>query len=825
MGFACLRVKIRSIAVYVGRRKQKRVKLFAILIYVEQLLRIMYYKGGRIMIPKYLFQNRNEQEVDPMFTVRNMLPLLLVVLLLCGLSFGGTLWTVKSGGAGNYTTIQAALNAAAEPNDVPPVHPWPIIIEVQDNATYTGNLVFPKDVNGLTLRAGTGFSPIIAVIGTGPTPPTDTNEYYIDINSVGTTLQGFTINFTGTPYTVDNNSFMIHAKGGASTVRDCNIFGPPGTTTISRGIAGVAEINNVELSQFRQGILCDANWFNTGFNYSISNSWIHDNHGWGILFSDCNAVIDNCLIEKSGGAVGEYANVITQGTTRLLLNLLIKNSTIRSMAGTGAGRNLRLQTPGTVDINDCIIRDAKNDEILQYRGTLNLNRCILKNSGGGGGCVAVTNNEGQGTGSITNIDHCSLDGSPDSTQWAVWTLDANCHVAITNSILTGPQGLHTSAAIGETGFFTSNYNDNDCNSPISGPAAAEGVVAGPQDLRQTGGPRFNPFYIQTTDSDASIATFFALQPYSPVIGKGESGSNMGARGVVYGYEKWPADIDNVYGVDANDLEVLASDWLNDSHVIPAGPNSLLESFESKTAIPDVNCLVPGWTGWVYPTPVTDGNYILTGTSTLSLLTSGAPDGSKAMRWVYDVNMDTGFGRFTEILVILPQTIDINVFSPASNPTGQPSSPYNQLKVMLNRHAGNSPDTETFMYAKFLDKTKSTPTTGYNKEDLVAYCVGGSTDVNEGEWVPWTINLNNMFLNGSYLTQRPRLMKIGAIVFGIQDQPNGPWGLGTGTIDMDKIELVDLPGCSAPPLVGDLNNDCRVNFVDYVIFANYWLDGK
>ncbi len=799
-----------------------------------------------IMITKYLFQNRNEQEVNPMFAVRNMLPLLLVVLLLCGLSFGGTLWTVKSGGGGDYTTIQAALNAAG-PNDVTP---WPITIEVQDNATYTENLVFPpsvsnpNDVNGLTLKAGTDFTPTIVVSGSVR------DQNYIDIRSVGTTLKGFTINFSGLPWSGvgDSNSTIIKAVGGASKVLDCNIFGPSTGTfsTLIRGIAGVAEINHVEVSQCRQGILCDANWFDTGFNYSIYDSWIHDNYGWGIIFSDCNAVVDNCLIEKSGTPTAETANVMTQGTNSLLLNLLIKNSTIQYIADDAAAtsRNFRLQTPGTVDINDCVIRGAKADEILQYRGLLNLNRCILKhnrNISDSGGCVAATNNEGQATGSYTNIDHCSLEGSPYTDGWALWTNDPNAHVTITNSILTGPNGYHTASAI-TTGFFISNYNDNDCNVPISGPAAQQsGVVAGPNDLRQSqDGPRFNPYYIQTTNSsnDANLITFFALQPYSPVIGKGMSDSNMGAKGVVYGYEKWPADIDGVYGVDKRDLQVFAWYWKNDNNnVIPPGPNSLVENFESKTAIPDVNCLAlvtggayygPTSDGWIYPTPITDGNYLYAGTSTVSLLkvSDGCDvyDGSKAMRWVYDVNMTTGYGRFTEILVILPQTIDINVFPGAS---GQPSSPYNQLKVMLNRHAGNSPVAETYMYVKFLDKTKSTPTTGYNKEDLVAHCYGGATDVNAGQWVPWITDLTRMTVEGAPMFYYPRLRQIGGIVFGIRDQPNGPWGLGQGTIDVDKIELVDLPGCSKPiaERLADLNNDCLVNFADYVIFAQYWLDGR
>lgn len=781
-----------------------------------------------------------------MFTVRNVLPLLLVVLLLCGLSFGGTFWTVKQNGTGDYTTIQAALNAAAEPNTAPPAHPWPIIIEVQDNGTYTGNLAFPSDVNGLTLRAGAGFSPTINVVGTGGTPPVDTNEFYIDIVGADTTLQGFTINFTGTAYTVDNNSFMIHARGGAQNVWDCNVFGPSTPfNAISRGIAGVNDINNVEISQCRIGILCDANWFVTKNNYVVRNSWIHDNRHFGIVLHDCNAVVDNCLIEKSGaGFPTGNSNISTDDANELeisYLNVLVKNSTIQTMLGTG--RNITLSARGTVDINDCIIRDAKFDEILQYRGTLNLKRCILKNTDETGGCVAVVRQEGTTQqGGTVNIDHCNLESCPSAmTQWALWTGDPTAVVNIKNSILTGTRGYHASVAYGSlsgplgtfpAGSFTSNYNDNDCNQVISDSGRANGIVAGPQDIS----PKQDPFYIQTVNSsnDANLITFFALQPYSPIIGKGESDSNLGATGVVYGYEKWPADLDHVYGVDVNDLKVFSSRWLDDSNIVPAGPNSLLDnSFEDLTIL-DANISVPNWTYWLTPSNPkgpADPCYNLPGTSTLKLLkvSDGCDvyDGNKAIRWVYDVNegVPQGLNRFTEILLILPQTIDINVFPDAN---GQPGSRFNQLKVMVKRHAGNSPSNETFMYVKFLDKTKFSPTTSYQKEDQIAHIVGGATDINEGEWVPWTSNFSSMGFDIT-LGLQGRLQKIGAIVLGVAAQPDGPWGLGQGIIDIDKIELIDTPGCTGYP-IGDIRltngiGDCIVNFRDYVIFANYWLDGK
>lgn len=786
------------------------------------------------MITKYLFQNRNEQEVNPMFTVRNVLPLLLVVMLLCGLSFGATLITVKSGGGGDYTTISAALEAAKGPNepngyDPPYIAKWPITIEVQDSGTYSENLQFPE-VNDLTLKAGAGFFPTITVLGgPGGTPPVDTNEYFIDINSPGTTLQGFTINFSGTAYLVDNNSCMVHFKGGKSTIRDCNIFGPATpNNAYSRGIAGAAVIDNVEVSQCRLGVLCDTNNVDPvyGFDYSITNSWIHDNRRFGLILNDCKAVIDNCLIERSGaGFPLDPANIITEGPNSLLLDVLIKNSTIKDMLG--IGRNITLATEGKVDINDCILMNDMFDNILIYRGTLNMKRCIIKNTSSNGSCVNLCRSLAPGVplrGAEVNIDHCSLASSPFSTQWSVYTTDPCSHIAITNSILTGPQGLFESVLINPLyGSFTSNYNDNDCNTPIQNQSVH--IVPGENDLL----PKQNPFYIQTTNisNDANLITFFALQPYSPVIGKGEFDSNMGAKGVVYGFEKWPADLDGVYGVDVNDLEVFSSNWLDTSNIIPAGPNMPLEDFEDYAAFPD-----PNWTvksTWTYASPFPpytnpDPCYPNQGASTLSLINSvgGGYDSNKAMKWVYDVNEGAapGMGRFTEILMILPQDVNINIFG------GPTTTRFNQLKVMVKRYAGNSPSNETFMYVKFLDN-KWDGSTNFSKIDIVYEVIGGSTDVNAGEWIPWNIDLSRMTVVGSGTPLS--LTRINGIIFGIRAQRDGPWGLGQGTIDIDKIELVDTYGCTGYP-IGDIYlpngiGDCLVNFRDYVIFANYWLDGK
>jgi hypothetical protein len=182
-----------------------------------------------------------------------------------------------------------------------------------------------------------------------------------------------------------------------------------------------------------------------------------------------------------------------------------------------------------------------------------------------------------------------------------------------------------------------------------------------------------------------------------------------------------------------------------------------------------------------------------------------------MRWVYDVNVppndppDANAVRYTEILVVLPAEVNL--------------VPYNELRVSLKRLAGNSPDYETYMYAKFL-----TPRTdgSYTSIRVVNSVIGGQTATPIGVYYDWTINFDNL-AGWENFWGPEKWAKIGAIIFGIRTQPVGPYGLGKGTIYVDDIRLVDRPGCT--PLVGDLNGDCKVDFKDVKEFTDYWLMGK
>ena len=732
---------------------------------------------------------------------------------------------------GNYHNIQDALN---DVNNVGLVEDG--TIEVQDSGVYAERPIFPADLNGVILQAKASLNPRPTITASGSDP----NAKHISMSASGQTLQGFKINFSGPAFTTDNNSTIIISNGGASTVRDCVIVGPAtdndSTLGWIMGITAVANIENVDISNCRIGVVCDLNNAQSGFRYSVKDSKFHNNHKRGINFTNCGATMDNCEIYSNGNVTVPPIGLDSSGNMLIDGNepeeagktdVLITNSKIRNSK---RGRNLNVETTGTVTVEDSVIMNAGsdgigNDCILQRGGTLNLTRTIIHSGESGANGRACLNQAGnsQYSGGITIIDHCTLEGDekrPIPTQWAIVLGEApNADVTIKNSIVIAAQGLFESV-----GTIHTNFNDIHCSQTGY---EGQGPVAGANDID------VDPFYIQTND-DSNEATYYAIQPYSEVINADDgSDSNrryMGAKGPVTGYEDWPADLGGSHGVDFTDFALLALNW-DANTVIPAGPNHPVETFEvySGTGTPTtIGSLLgprvlggqPAWQvvpyAWYGLTPIPMGN------STITLLqgvdANSGYGGTKAMTWVYDVNVAGDTGQFsTELLTVLPHIEDMN--------TAPGSSPYNNLRIMLKRRSGNSPDNETYMYVKFLNIARNNPAKA-EKYDIVKIIIGGSTATHPDEWYPWTINLAAGTLACPYGGDVTPLdmTKIGGIIFGIQGQPEGPWGLGKGTIDMDLTELVDLPACVASP-VGDLTNDCLVNFEDIREFVKYWLMGK
>lgn len=121
--------------------------------------------------------------------------------------------TVKQAGGGDYTTIQAAVNAIP----ASPVSPW--VIEVQDSATYNEQVLISGKTttaaNRIWLRAGIGASPVI-------NPNSAAATYVIQVSSVPyTTVSGFGI----TGLTSSSAIGGVLVTGSAQcTVEGCDVY-------------------------------------------------------------------------------------------------------------------------------------------------------------------------------------------------------------------------------------------------------------------------------------------------------------------------------------------------------------------------------------------------------------------------------------------------------------------------------------------------------------------------------------------------------------------------------------------------------------------------
>ena len=238
--------------------------------------------------------------------------------------------------------------------------------------------------------------------------------------------------------------------------------------------------------------------------------------------------------------------------------------------------------------------------------------------------------------------------------------------------------------------------------------------------------------------------------------------------------------------DFKDFAVLAGNWQVDNSA--SLPLQTVDNFESYSAIPN-----SVWTNW---TGQSSSNY-----NSMSLLTSGAHTGSKAMKWTYDLDPGNVSGDDRSGCVLtLSAPIDLKQFS--------------KFRVWLNRHAGNS--WENYLAARFYWAGK-VDDSRVMAEALVT-STNGSTKTPTG-WNEWVVDLKNdlVFSNGT--TSADDLYNVGTIVFYVVHRP-GYYG-GPGQIDVDDITVA--PRCSSP--AGDINGDCKVDFADLSLFVQNWLAGK
>lgn len=243
------------------------------------------------------------------------------------------------------------------------------------------------------------------------------------------------------------------------------------------------------------------------------------------------------------------------------------------------------------------------------------------------------------------------------------------------------------------------------------------------------------------------------------------------------------DLDDDGDVDNLDFSALALDWL-ENNVTGAVSQVGIENFESYAT---TSALLSSW----------EIDFFAPGSSTLQLIDvpADAYQGSKAMRWEYDVG---GGGQWAEIELVLESELDL--------------SQYDQMRLRIKKHTDNS--MENLLYVKFLDNWSITGESWIERVD-------GSTYYPINEWDEWVVDLHNLTAWKNGYSELAELTSIDQIMFGCAGS-SLEGGDGTGTIDFDEIVLIQRP-CSAYP-EGDINLDCKVNFTDFAIMAEKWLTG-
>ncbi|MFI4910399.1 MAG: LamG domain-containing protein [Sedimentisphaeraceae bacterium JB056] len=252
------------------------------------------------------------------------------------------------------------------------------------------------------------------------------------------------------------------------------------------------------------------------------------------------------------------------------------------------------------------------------------------------------------------------------------------------------------------------------------------------------------------------------------------------------------DVDQDSDVDGDDLDQFAGSWIDSTIEQP----STVTDFEKGTFeyYADQAALDTYWSDFGQSASIGS-----TAMSTATLLSTSAESysGSKALRWQYNTNDFSGNGaRFTDILFELDTPVDV--------------SGYDYLSLWVKRASGNA--KQTGMYVKFLnggvafDNVAATSIVTYEQ---------GSTSEPADQWDNWLVDLDRLL----YTSYAPvELDNVQGLVLGCYALSGYE---GTGTIDIDNIELITAPVCSGF-INADLNDDCQVDLYDYSILADEWM---
>lgn len=238
-----------------------------------------------------------------------------------------------------------------------------------------------------------------------------------------------------------------------------------------------------------------------------------------------------------------------------------------------------------------------------------------------------------------------------------------------------------------------------------------------------------------------------------------------------------ADFDKNGTVDFADLDVIADNWLQ-TNLVSSVPDVLVDSFDYSNQTE----LLTNWS--VYNN--TDG-LETQGTSTITLV-------DNSMQFGFNLTAISGPGQ-CEIVRMTNESINL--------------SSYSEMLVTLKNDSANSGDGT--IYVKFMDGG-----IGQGYVSGTGY-LGGSLQ-NTSEFITLSVDLNALdFIepgpsNGYYGLED--IMDVQGVLIGLYGDQC------TGNTKISEIKIVSDPVCSGA-LDGDLDDDCKVNFSDFVTFANEW----
>lgn len=233
-------------------------------------------------------------------------------------------------------------------------------------------------------------------------------------------------------------------------------------------------------------------------------------------------------------------------------------------------------------------------------------------------------------------------------------------------------------------------------------------------------------------------------------------------------------------VDMDDLAFMAEEWQLNYQVSP-GSIYVADDME----------------GSLYPWSIHSSS-----TGTISQ-TTNAYAGTGALQWHYDIpatdpNTDPN-NNYTSIVFDFGETNDL--------------SGYDELRLWLYRHAGNTP--ENLMYLKFVNADMQV-----KAEDWLVE--GGSVVEPVEEWAEWVIDPNSLLgPRGVGTASEGDLKDIRYLLIGTGSSDRTD--ARSGIIDLDQIIFTAYPVCSGRP-AADVNYDCKVDIQDLLIISEEWLFG-